>query len=181
MTGIKISSLEDAQSVCRLLHQKGVKTIIITSLFLEDNVILLLASHNDDSGQIRQFLARQPKIQGYFSGTGDLFSALCLGHILSLSPVVSESVADPQTGTIRVERHRRVLADHVKQACALSIGTVLAVLLRTKKYQQDHLDELSNTGFPSGELRLIQSLEDIVSPQPFAMEEIFSSDSKGKE
>ena len=48
LTGVKIQSLQDGIKATELLHDKGVETVLITSLFYGDSKeIILLASKRD--------------------------------------------------------------------------------------------------------------------------------------
>lgn len=82
LTGTKISSIEDAVRVCRLLHDKGPTTVILSSLSLpeaKDTISILASVSSPNTSDV--FKIDVERIDGYFTGTGDLFSALLLGYI----------------------------------------------------------------------------------------------------
>jgi pyridoxine kinase len=82
LTGTKISSIEDAVRVCRLLHDKGPTTVILSSLSLpeaKDTISILASVSSPNTSDV--FMIDVKRIDGYFTGTGDLFSALLLGYI----------------------------------------------------------------------------------------------------
>lgn len=82
LTGTKISSIEDAVRVCRVLHDQGPATVILSSLSLPeatDTISILASVSSPNTSDI--FMIEVEKIDGYFTGTGDLFSALLLGYI----------------------------------------------------------------------------------------------------
>jgi len=80
LTGISVKSEEDAFLAIDKLHALGPKTIIITSSFYGDpkEIIILGSTKIDQHGQqtTQRFRMKVPKFERYFSGTGDLFSAL---------------------------------------------------------------------------------------------------------
>ena len=76
----KISNPTDAIEACNEMHKLGPKYIIITSLEdQESDCIHVIASECLDVGKYNQFHLSIRKIPGYYTGTGDLFSALVLG------------------------------------------------------------------------------------------------------
>ncbi|EDQ91718.1 uncharacterized protein MONBRDRAFT_34908 [Monosiga brevicollis MX1] len=70
-----IQSPEDALSAIDKLHEQGVPTVILTSLDGDDGFIHIIGSDRK-SGE--RFRCKVPKIDFYFTGTGDLFAALIL-------------------------------------------------------------------------------------------------------
>lgn len=81
LTGVEISDASSALSACRILHSKGVRTVVITSLELQsdskqpDDEVCILAS---DSETGDAWLLSTPRIGSYYSGCGDLTAALLL-------------------------------------------------------------------------------------------------------
>jgi pyridoxine kinase len=81
LTGMKITTKEDAIAACGILHSKGVRNVIITGLSTSDDLILLLGSfvNSADPSKKDVFSIRIPKLSSKFTGAGDIFSALLLG------------------------------------------------------------------------------------------------------
>lgn len=151
LTGIKIKSESDALRACGVLHDKGPSVIVITSVSFEnekdDDSITMLISLKRQSEKVssrqRAHKIRVPRIEGYFTGTGDLTAALMLVW-LSRDGEVSPS-----------------------RALELTAASIQAVLRRTNAYASKRLlkpkgRRLSHTVPP--ELRLIQSHDDLISP-----------------
>ena len=90
--GEKINTLQQLQQACSFFHTKGVSIVIITRLQLKnhddsEDYSAFLSIKND-----RQWLASTPgiKLTHAINGSGDLFSALYLGHfLLTKDPVVA--------------------------------------------------------------------------------------------
>lgn len=99
--GKKINHLKELQQASHFFHDKGIRIVVVTSLMLEENKdlnishpIAFLSSKNS------QWLASAPNIKfnATFNGTGDLFSALYLGHFLyTQDPIISFSLAMNKT------------------------------------------------------------------------------------
>ena len=61
-----------------ILHNKGTKTVIISSTEIgQENTLVLLASSKSDN-DIKRARLSMPKIDAIFTGTGDLFSSMLL-------------------------------------------------------------------------------------------------------
>ncbi|GJW69844.1 pyridoxal kinase isoform X1 [Tanacetum coccineum] len=79
LTGFRIASEQDGREACRHLHAAGPSKVVITSISINGN-LLLIGSHEKEKGQPPvQFKIVIPKIPAYFTGTGDLTTALLLG------------------------------------------------------------------------------------------------------
>jgi len=86
LTGIKIESVQDALLAIDKLHELGVKNIVITSLVFnnvidENDILVIGSSITDDADKKKKRFKIKvgPKFEGYYTGTGDLFSSLLLG------------------------------------------------------------------------------------------------------
>ncbi|EGG25227.1 pyridoxal kinase [Cavenderia fasciculata] len=77
LTGVQIKNESDALIAVDKLHAIGIKNVVITSLFLDETQknIMMLGSQKGGS----RFKIIVPKFEGYYTGTGDLFSSLLLG------------------------------------------------------------------------------------------------------
>lgn len=92
LCGKKINSLNDLQHACKFFHSKGVSIIVITRLQIKNT---------DESKTYNTFLsvknaqqwlatASEIKLTQAINGSGDLFSALYLGHLLlTKNPVIA--------------------------------------------------------------------------------------------
>lgn len=85
---MKITSLATAKEACNILHSMGPRICILKGLQLTDessnsgevekclSIVLSVAEKGDDGMLLRIDV---PKLQGKFSGCGDLFTAMCGG------------------------------------------------------------------------------------------------------
>ncbi|WMV16913.1 hypothetical protein MTR67_010298 [Solanum verrucosum] len=137
LTGSSITSEKDGQEACNILHAAGPSKVVITSINI-DGTLLLIGSHQKEKGQSpEQFKIVIPKIPAYFTGTGDLTTALLLGW-------------------------SNKYPNDLDKAAELAVSSVQALLLRTlADYQKAGYDCQSS----SLEIRLIQSLDDIRNPE----------------
>lgn len=80
LTGRTVTSLPQALAACDLLHRRGPKVILVTSLHVEETPpgsIDLLASGPDG-----RFLVRTPRLDVSLNGAGDAIAALFFFHVL---------------------------------------------------------------------------------------------------
>ncbi|KAJ2747293.1 putative pyridoxal kinase [Coemansia sp. BCRC 34301] len=122
LTGIKIMSTADAQLACDKLHLFGVPNVVITSISVEGDssqLHLIGSERNQESGETHQFCISFPKLDGYFTGSGDFFAALMLARHASLAPQFS----DGRLGALA-------------RACELATATQAGVMSATRKHQE---------------------------------------------
>jgi pyridoxine kinase len=83
LTGIRISTLADALRACGVLFDKGraLRTVVITSCSLSADDVTLVACHRESAEAGRILVSRVARLDGYFTGTGDLLAALLLGWL----------------------------------------------------------------------------------------------------
>lgn len=137
---MKITNEEEALTAIQILHSKyHIKHVIITSLNTQQdpNKIILIGSSQTTTESSKAFKIIVPKIDRYFTGTGDLLA----GSISILHTFISALV----TGWF-------ARGENLIVACEKAVNSLQAVLQRT--FQEN-----------SKELRLIQSKEDICNPQ----------------
>ncbi|XP_020251818.1 pyridoxal kinase [Asparagus officinalis] len=136
LTGLRITSEEDGLEACNILHTAGPSKVVITSLHIDGN-LLLIGSHQRVKGQPPdQFKIVIPKIPAYFTGTGDLTTALLLGW-------------------------SNKYPEELEKAAELAVSSLQALLRRTvDDYKKAGYDPQSG----SLEIRLIQSQDDIRNP-----------------
>ncbi|KAK9197057.1 hypothetical protein WN943_005191 [Citrus x changshan-huyou] len=137
LTGFRIGSEADGREACKILHAAGPAKVVITSINIDGN-LFLIGSHQKEKGQSpEQFKIVIPKIPAYFTGTGDLMTALLLGWS---------------------NKYR----DNLDIAAELAVSSLQALLQRTvNDYVTAGFDPQSS----SLEIRLIQSQDDIRNPQ----------------
>lgn len=137
LTGYRIDSESKGREACNILHAAGPLKVVITSINIDGN-LLLIGSHEKEKGKAaEQFKIMIPKIPAYFTGTGDLTTALLLGW-------------------------SNKYPDNLNKAAELAVSSLQALLQRTvSDYKRAGHDPKSS----SLEIRLIQSQDDIRSPQ----------------
>ncbi|KAM1221263.1 hypothetical protein TB2_008851 [Malus domestica] len=137
LTNSRIESEKDGREACNLLHAAGPSMVVITSININGN-LLLIGSHQKEKGlPAKQFKIVIPKIPAYFTGTGDLTTALLLGW-------------------------SNKYPDNLEKAAELAVSSLQALLQRTiSDYKSAGHDPKST----SLEIRLIQSQDDIRNPE----------------
>jgi pyridoxine kinase len=160
-----ITSEKDAITACTRLHSKGPGTVILTSLHLDSKFVTIIAStrikqqqqqhsggnhlgnasDNKIGNTFAQYKLRVPRVEGYFTGTGDLFTALLLGWLhhypQNLKLALENAVAGLQT----------VLVDTVEYA--------------TKHGGGAEEEERNAKVCAARELRLVQNQEALAAPE----------------
>ena len=92
LSGIKVTSLTTAKEACNILHSMGPRICILKGLQLTDknsrnnkgekclSIVLSVAGEDDNDAIVLRIDV--PKVEGKFSGCGDLFTAICGGRHL---------------------------------------------------------------------------------------------------
>jgi pyridoxine kinase len=143
LTGIKINNLEDAFQACQKLFEKGqrLNVVIITSCSIPDSgdAVTIVASCRGIDRRV--LVSKVGKIDGYFTGTGDLFAALLLGWLSRLPVDLSQAV------------------DH-------ALAGLQAVLQDTHRYaeSQSQVEKYSAEWWSNRDLRLVQNQDRIAHP-----------------
>ncbi|KAH7658525.1 Pyridoxine kinase protein [Dioscorea alata] len=137
LTGLKITSERDGLEACNILHAAGPKKVVITSLHLNGTLLLIGSHQKEKDHPPEQFKIAIPKIPAYFTGTGDLTTALLLGW-------------------------SNKYPDNLEIASELAVSSLQALLQRTVS---DYLKAGFDPQTSSLEIRLIQSQDDIKNPQ----------------
>lgn len=143
LTGKPIESMTDALEAIQWFHDKGVKTVALTSCnYRGPDVLVTLASHNEE--YVSTFFTTEIDKQGKeirFTGAGDLFAALFLAH----------STLNDFDMSVALER---------------TIYTVQAVITKTLSYlPEDVKDGTVKATSTQRELKIIQSKDDIEHPK----------------
>nr|XP_022291644.1 pyridoxal kinase-like [Crassostrea virginica] len=138
LTGVKINTEEDAIKAMQILHDKGPRTVVISSSeFSHDTSIICLAS-SVTNGNKEVYKVQFQKLPAIFVGTGDLFAACLLAWL------------EKESG--------------LKLALEKTISTLQSVIKRTLDKAQALAGE-GNTPTPAQmELQLVQSKADIENP-----------------
>eukprot|EP01006_Ploeotia_vitrea_P022075 TRINITY_DN54489_c0_g1_i1.p1 TRINITY_DN54489_c0_g1~~TRINITY_DN54489_c0_g1_i1.p1 ORF type:complete len:310 (-),score=24.38 TRINITY_DN54489_c0_g1_i1:26-955(-) len=144
-----IKTLQDACDVCDVFHDKGIPQVVISSMVVEEckpgTLTLLASERKKGQDKASRFTIEFEKIDFYFVGTGDLFTALTLAWKRENSLDVAVSRA---------------------------IGTLNQILQNTVKHQQTLLQTEGKTDLALskakrcalGELRIVQSKKEIENP-----------------
>ncbi|KAL3152275.1 hypothetical protein ABBQ32_001349 [Trebouxia sp. C0010 RCD-2024] len=145
LTGTKIDSQAAAVAACQALHQRGIATVVITSIRLAElqGELLLVASTQakQKAGCPTRVQVNIPMLDAYFTGTGDLLAALLLA---------------------RLHKH----PDNMQHAVEQAVASLQAVLLASADASGEaaHAKERTAQVFKQRELRLIQNPHLLISP-----------------
>lgn len=116
LTGMRIESESDAWQVIDVLHSRGVKAVIISSIDTpKRDEIRVLGSTRTRNGD-KRFLISTERIEGYFSGTGDLFSALVTGWSSleeNLPLAVHKAVSTIRSVLLRTSLHKDIAGQEI--------------------------------------------------------------------
>ncbi|KAJ8424302.1 hypothetical protein Cgig2_003284 [Carnegiea gigantea] len=136
LTGLRIASEQDGREACNKLHAAGPSKVVITSINIDGNLLLIGSNKQQKDQAAEQFKIIIPKIPAYFTGTGDLMTALLLGW-------------------------SNKYPDNLAKAAELAVSSLQAVLQQTiNDYRRAGFDPKTS----SLEIRLIQNQEDIRNP-----------------
>ena len=150
LTGMTITNEEEALAACAALHDAGPPSAVLTSLDLLESGehdrsgpsrITLLGSTAEpqERGCGSKFRIVVPRIPSYFTGTGDLCAALLLAWSA---------------------KHPGALGRAAEQA----VASLQGVLRRTANAQAE-AEASGKTGIGCRELRLVQSVDDLLAPK----------------
>ncbi|KAF9115373.1 hypothetical protein BGX27_007992 [Mortierella sp. AM989] len=200
LTDKKISDVKSCLEAIEILHNSGVENVVITSVSLspndvsahflndgstptvngtpqrentseESSMYCVCSSKRDQNSYSRVFAIGFPTYDGYFTGTGDLFSALLVARLDEATRVEKEKsdihAFESQTEETGAGNQISTLA----KACLKVVSTMKAVVLRTYLAQkginvggQVDKKQVSAAVVKRCELRLIQSKKDIEHP-----------------
>ncbi|OMO95721.1 Pyridoxal phosphate (active vitamin B6) biosynthesis, pyridoxal kinase [Corchorus olitorius] len=137
LTETRIGSETDGRKACNIIHAAGPSKVVITSINIDGNLLLIGSHQKDKEHAPEQFKIVIPRIPAYFTGTGDLMTALLLGW-------------------------SNKYPDNLDKAAELAVSSLQALLQRTvNDYKSAGYDSRSS----SLEIRLIQSQDDIRNPK----------------
>lgn len=142
LCGLTIHSETEALAACKALHHKGPHTVIITSLNLSESpgwVTLLASTTRDQDNGCNAIKLRVPRVDAYFTGTGDLLTALLLAWL-----------------------HRQ--PRDLKSAVEKAVAGLQTVLQDTVKYSKGFDGERDAKVCAARELRLVQNQDALAVP-----------------
>lgn len=146
LSGITIRDLQSAYTSLQWFHARGVRTVIITSMTFagsDDRIEVLASTLSDLSDPYPTQVARMSfeKVPTYFSGTGDLTTAMLLGWIVKKKGEEATSTTAPGVFSFPT----------LVCALELTMSTLQSVIHRTAAAKSE-------------ELLLIQSKSEIERP-----------------
>ncbi|KAJ2470075.1 hypothetical protein EV174_006163 [Coemansia sp. RSA 2320] len=121
LADMKISSVEEAKAACNRMHELGVPNVVITSMSAQhaEDVLVLVGSERSASGATHQFAIEMPRLDGYFTGSGDFFAAVLLARHAELAP-----------------RYEGMGLGALARACELATATQAGVMGATRAFQK---------------------------------------------
>ncbi len=155
LSGIQIKDEADALQALTAMHSLGVPNVVITSVSLStpktdmSTLILYGSSLATSRTDADQFCIKFPKLNGRFTGTGDLTAALILAHCAPTDENKNKSQLK------------------LRNACEKAMATIQAVLKCTVDYAGEETTDATLSPAArvrKSELRLIQSKVNIESP-----------------
>lgn len=161
---MKITSLKDACQVAKKLHSLGPRNVIITTLSLPlkdipkevhlesstDESLYCFTSQVTSDGDMEQHLISFPTYEGYFTGTGDLFSSLIVARCIenTLIDVAYKAVCSVNAITrntfIYQQYYREKWEKEAKPSKAKVVHKHELLLIQGKKFIED--PELGSKG-----------------------------------
>lgn len=139
LAGMSITDEESALRAMSILHDKGVKTVILSSYEAGKSDVLVTLASTLKGKEKSVCRVEFPRLDCSFTGTGDLLSALML-----------------------VWTHKH--PDNLLLACEKALSTMQAVLKRTLEGAQDLAGPGNMPAPAQRELRLVKSKQDIEAP-----------------
>ncbi|XP_039293667.1 pyridoxal kinase [Nilaparvata lugens] len=140
LTGKPVKSIQDAWVAIDKLHDKGCKTVVISSTDLGTENTLLAIASSKTNGKRERILMNIPLLDANFTGTGDLFTALFLAWMT-------------KTG------------NNLQLSLEKTIDTEQAILKRTLSRAKSLAGAGNKPSREHLELRLIESKRDIENPE----------------
>lgn len=141
MTLVKINSEADAKRAVDELHRiTGSKIVVLTSYSTADDPSsLYLLGSSKTKGQEESFIIKFDRLEGYFTGTGDLFAALLLAHYQFHCEKATQSP--------------------LMRACEAVTAIMQKILSETANYSKSTAQPTEASRSLSNELRLIECRE----------------------
>ncbi|XP_057522153.1 pyridoxal kinase-like isoform X2 [Amaranthus tricolor] len=124
LTGLRITSEEDGREACRKLHAAGPSKVVITSININGDLCLIGSSKTEKDESPEQFKITIPKIPSYFTGTGDLTTALLLGWSNKYPDNLARA-AELAVSSLQIQAEaslKEVVCQLASGVCRLSMG-----------------------------------------------------------
>lgn len=84
LTGMKFNGDVDAFNAMDKVHTWGPSYVVLSSVtYREDQIVILGSSYSN--GEHKRYKMTVPRLNGFFTGTGDLFSSLLLSYCTKLN------------------------------------------------------------------------------------------------
>lgn len=177
LSGVKVDSLESLSEALEEVHRTyKVPHVIITSVAFGngDKEMKCAGSTRTSSGTSRKFVIDIPIVDGFFSGTGDMFAALTLARFREEAGHAGLLGIDSWLSPDTVEPLDLPLAKAVEKV----LGSMGLVLVKTKEARDRKLELLSSLVVDeelderaqhvrltkASELRLVQSRKELLDP-----------------
>nr|KAG5706825.1 hypothetical protein BaRGS_004160 [Batillaria attramentaria] len=138
LTESKVGSEDEALAAMGRLHEKGVKTVVLSSSDLGQPGMLVALASTESDGAREVYRLAIPSVDATFVGTGDLFACSLL---------------------IWLQKDRQL-----KDAFEKTVATVQAVMARTLDYARGNTAAGQKPSMADMELQLVQSKADIENP-----------------
>ncbi|EIM21808.1 Ribokinase-like protein [Wallemia mellicola CBS 633.66] len=163
LTDIKLSKKENVEKALHVLHfSYGVRYVVISSIaFGSEGELCTIISSTGPKNNVFTRILQYPMIEGYYSGVGDIFSALLLAYFES-----ARSSTENLSGI-----------DMLTQATEKTVASIQGVLSNTREYASKILPADIDVDIDNDkenrkriirqrarELRLVQSQDEIKHP-----------------
>jgi pyridoxine kinase len=172
LSGVKVDSLESLSRAIDELHRAyKVPHVVITSVTFANGTqkMKCAGSSMTSSGASRKFVVDVPIIDGFYSGTGDLFAALTLARLR----LYSSAAGLLETKSWSPPDETQALDLPLARAIEAVLGSMHQVLEKTKAARDRILSAGSEPEDPvakhirttrASELRLVQSRMELLRP-----------------
>ncbi|KAF7136295.1 hypothetical protein RHSIM_Rhsim08G0085100 [Rhododendron simsii] len=154
LTGLRIVSEKDGREACNILHAAGPPKVVITSINIDDN-LLLIGSHQKEMGKSpEQFRIAIPKIPAYFTVLALHWPFHGQIYLLNFAAISRDNLLDVQSKS-RISQfqflHRAsvpILHDHqrLQRALPKPLHILLVSRSRMGKLDDDVLVEAAEKG-----------------------------------
>ncbi|KAI8058368.1 Ribokinase-like protein [Syncephalis plumigaleata] len=128
----KLKTTADIRAALDQLHDIGPRYVVISSAELDDTpegrMYLFGSERVSGSEQVNRFKIGFPKLNGSFTGTGDLFASLLLAR---LEEITTKHATEPSDTSYSSP------SSPLAQACRIVLGSMTRILNHTLSYQQD--------------------------------------------
>jgi pyridoxine kinase len=132
LTGIAIGDRGDAAAACDVLHERGPEIAIVSSVMRPaDQMLTVVGSRRrQGAGETERYAIDVPLLEGYFTGTGDLFSAQTLAwtHRYPNDFRRALETATAAVSAVIQRTHRNIVASDTHDAIGRTRHSELAIV-----------------------------------------------------